>query len=83
MTEIQNEISDFVPVNRIYSLRAETMVDGLPRAFRFDRPIAKPLCQNIGNYHSFAYARAQLLRFRFKKALRGPRSAMVTRNLDF
>ena len=29
-----DEISDFVPVNRIYSLRAETMVDGLPRAFR-------------------------------------------------
>ena len=33
--EFQDEISDFVPVNRIYSLRAETMVDGLPRAFRF------------------------------------------------
>ena len=30
-----NEISDFVPANRIYSLRAETMVDGLRRAFKF------------------------------------------------
>ena len=35
LTEIRNAISDFVSVNRIYSLRAETMVGGLPRAFRF------------------------------------------------
>ena len=27
-------ISNFVPVNRIHSHRAETMVDGVPRAFR-------------------------------------------------
>ena len=26
---------EFVSVNRIYSFRAETMVAGLPRAFRF------------------------------------------------
>ena len=32
-----DDISDFVPVNRIYNFRAETMVDGLPRAFRFVR----------------------------------------------
>ena len=32
--KIPDDISDFVPVNRIYSPRAETMVGGLPRAFR-------------------------------------------------
>ena len=31
--QVLNEISDFAPVNRISSFPAETMVDGLPRAF--------------------------------------------------